>query len=54
MLDSIRSDEIPELIQVVFKLLQAHRAAFQQERPHRRAVGLVPGELFNFGRQAVA
>lgn len=53
MKDSTRAREIPELIQVLFKLLEAHRGAFRQERPYHRAVGLVLGELFNFGRQTV-
>jgi hypothetical protein len=53
MEDSTRSVEIPELIGNLFRLLEAHRRAFQQERPYWRAAGLVMGELFNFGRQTV-
>jgi hypothetical protein len=34
-------------------LIAAHRAAFRQERPYRRAVGLVFGELFAFARHTV-
>jgi hypothetical protein len=53
MKDSTRAGEIPELIQALFQLLEVHRKAFHQERPYQRAVGLVFGELFNFGRQTV-
>ena len=35
------------------ELVQAHRRAFKQERPFLRAVGLVLGEVFNFGRHTV-
>ena len=35
------------------QLVQAHRRAFKQERPFWRAVGLVLGEVFNFGRHTV-
>ena len=34
-------------------LVQAHRRAFKQERPFWRAVGMVLGEVFNFGRHTV-
>ncbi len=53
MKDSTKAGEIPSLIHTLFKLLEAHRGAFQQERPYHRAMGLVLGELFNFGRQTV-
>ena len=53
MKDSTRWDEIPALIQGLFELLEAHRKTFHQEQPCQRAVGLVFGELFNFGRQTV-
>jgi hypothetical protein len=53
MKDSTRADEIPELIQTLFHLLEIHRQVFHQERPYQRAAGLVLGELFNFGRQTV-
>lgn len=43
----------PDLMQKLFELLERHRGAFQQERPYWRAVGLVLGELFNFGRQTI-
>jgi hypothetical protein len=33
--------------------LEAHRPAFKQERPFLRAVGLVLGEIFSFGRHTV-
>ncbi|MGD0613472.1 MAG: hypothetical protein ABSB41_18390 [Anaerolineales bacterium] len=53
MENSTRAGEIPELIQTLVGLLEANRGVFQQERPYWRAVGLVLGELFNFGRQTV-
>jgi len=53
MQNSTRAEEIPELIQTLFQLLEAHRKAFHQERPYQRSAGLVLGELFNFGRQTV-
>ena len=41
------------LLQELEELVQAHRSAFKQERPFWRAVGLVLGEVFNFGRHTV-
>jgi len=41
------------LLQELEALVQAHRSAFKQERPFWRAVGLVLGEVFNFGRHTV-
>ena len=35
------------------ELVQAHRSAFKQERPFWREMGLVLGEVFNFGRHTV-
>lgn len=43
----------PTLLQNLFELLQAHRPAFRQERCFVRAIGLVMGELFSFGRHTV-
>ena len=37
------------LLHELQELVQAHRSAFKQERPFWRAVGLVLGEVFNFG-----
>ncbi|HTX90471.1 MAG TPA: hypothetical protein VMC09_04560, partial [Anaerolineales bacterium] len=51
--DSTESGGVPRLIGAVLELIQAHRRAFRQERPYRRAVGLVLGELFNFTRQTI-
>jgi hypothetical protein len=51
--DSTESEGVPRLIGAVLELIQAHRVAFRQERPYRRAVGLVLGELFNFTRQTI-
>ena len=41
------------LIGRLLELLEAHRPAFKQERPFWRAIGLVFGELFSFGRHTV-
>ena len=41
------------LLQKLFELLEAHRGVFRQERVYWRNVGLVLGELFNFGRHTV-
>jgi hypothetical protein len=43
----------PILLQKLFELLEAHRGVFRQERTYWRNVGLVLGELFNFGRHTV-
>jgi hypothetical protein len=37
----------------LFELLGQHRQAFRQERSYWRVVGLVLGEVFNFGRHTV-
>lgn len=42
-----------ELLHNLFTLLGAHRPAFKQARPFLRAVGLVLGEIFSFGRHTV-
>jgi len=41
------------LLQKLFELLERHRRAFGQERVYWRAVGMVLGELFNFGRHTM-
>lgn len=41
------------LLQHLFKLLDAHRAIFRQERTYLRALGLVLGEVFCFSRHTV-
>ncbi len=41
------------LLQKLFELLEAHRGVFRQERVYWRNVGMVLGELFNFGRHTV-
>jgi hypothetical protein len=43
----------PVLLQKLFELLEAHRGVFRQERVYWRNVGMVLGELFNFGRRTV-
>jgi len=42
------------LLTNLFKLLESHRSAFKQERPFLRMVGLMLGEVFNFGRHTVS
>src|SRR5512136_1655858 len=49
MQDSTRS----RLLQNLWELLEQHCRAFRQERSYWRVVGLVWGELFNFGRHTV-
>jgi hypothetical protein len=41
------------LLHNLFELLAQHRPAFRQARSYWRVVGLVVGELFNFGRHTV-
>src|SRR5262245_41318849 len=41
------------LIQKLFELLESHRRVFGQERVYWRAMGMVFGEVFNFGRHTV-
>lgn len=41
------------LLRNLLELLDRHRAAFRQERSYWRAVGLVLGEIFNFGRHTI-
>lgn len=53
MKDSISGPNLPPLLQAVFTLLQAHQPAFRQGRTYRRAMGLVFGELYNFGRHTL-
>jgi hypothetical protein len=53
MNDTTKSKEIHPLLQAVLQLLQAHRPAFRQERPYRRAMSLLFGELFSFARHTV-
>lgn len=53
MNDITESKEIHPLLQNVIQLLEAHRPAFRQERPYRRAMSLVFGELFSFARHTV-
>ena len=49
----IKNSTQPVLIQKLLELLGSHRAAFRQERTYWRVVGLVMGEIFNFGRHTV-
>lgn len=49
----IKHSTPPVLLPELFELLAAHRGVFQQERVYWRAVGLVLGELFSFGRHTL-
>src|SRR3972149_2965646 len=49
----IKNSTQPVLLQNLFELLERHRIAFQQERTDWRGVGMVLGEIFNFGRHTV-
>lgn len=51
--DTTKQAGVPELLAALLTLLAAHRVAFRQERPYRRAVALVFGELFAFARHTV-
>lgn len=53
MKDSTNQREKPDLLEAIGGLLQAHRKAFHQERPYRRAIGLFFAELFSFARHTV-
>lgn len=49
----IKNSTQPVLLQKWFELLETHRRAFGQERVYWRVVGMVLGEVFNFGRHTV-
>lgn len=49
----IKNNTQPVLLENLLRLLEAHRQAFRQKRSYWRAVGLVFGEIFNFGRHTV-
>lgn len=49
----VKNSTQPNLLQKLFELLEVHRGAFRQERTYMRSVGLVLGEIFNFGRHTV-
>ena len=49
----VKNSTQPILLEKLFELLEAHRGAFRQERTYWRAVGIVVGEIFNFGRHTV-
>ena len=54
MKDSTDRIGIPDILKNVVTILKAHRGAFQQERPFRRALGLFFAELFRFGRHTIS
>jgi hypothetical protein len=49
----VKNSTQPILLEKLFELLKVHRGAFRQERTYWRAVGMVVGEIFNFGRHTV-
>ena len=49
----LKNSTQPILLEKLFELLKVHRGAFRQERTYWRAVGMVMGEIFNFGRHTV-
>jgi len=49
----IKHSTSPILLQKLFELLEAHRRVYRQDRVYWRNVGMVLGELFNFGRHTV-
>ncbi|NOZ27653.1 MAG: transposase [Chloroflexi bacterium] len=49
----MKDSTFPALLQALFELLQAHRPVFRQERTFLRAIGLLIGEVFAFGRHTV-
>ena len=49
----IKNSTQPILLQKLFELLESHRPAFGQERIYWRVVGMVLGEIFNFGRHTI-
>ena len=51
--DSAAEPQVPVLLEKLLELLAAHRPAFGQERPYRRAMALVFGEVFAFARHTV-
>ncbi|MCL6451974.1 MAG: transposase [Acetobacteraceae bacterium] len=53
MKDSTNVAELPALLRELVLLIYAHRGAFRQERTFLRAMGLLFGELFAFGRRTV-
>lgn len=53
MKNNTTNPERPGLLENLFTLIEAHRIAFRQERPYRRAVGLILAELFSFARHTL-
>jgi hypothetical protein len=51
--DNTKSKPTEPLVGHLFELIEAHRAAFRQERPYQRAVWLLLSELFSFARHTV-
>ena len=49
----IKNNTQRKLLQNFFAVLERHRSGFGQERVYWRAVGMVLGEVFNFGRHTV-
>lgn len=49
----VKNGTQPVLLQKLFELLERHRWTFRQEQVYWRAVGMVLGEVFNFGCHTV-
>jgi hypothetical protein len=49
----IKNSTLPIRLQKLFEQLETHRPAYGQERVYWRVVGMVLGEVFNFGRHTV-
>jgi hypothetical protein len=49
----IKNSTLPIRLQKLFEQLETHRPAYGQERVYWRVVGMVLGEVFNFGRHRV-
>lgn len=53
MKNTPKFNQNPALLENLFKVLEAHRRAFRQERIYKRVVAMVIGELFAFGRHTI-
>lgn len=51
--DNTKPKVVAPLLQNLMRLIEVHRAAFQQERPYQRAIWLLLSELFTFARHTV-
>lgn len=51
--NNTKARAVEPLLQKLFALIEAHRPAFQQERPYQRAIWLLLSEVFTFARHTV-